>query len=95
MLKFIIRIAYTAVMLIEALILGRIVTDVVKANADNTIVSWIKNISDIFIKPFEGITSSTLKIDNFEIYITPIIALVFFMIAAFILSELLKSFNRE
>ena len=82
-------------MLIEALILGRIVTDVVKANADNTIVSWIKNISDIFIKPFEGITSSTLKIDNFEIYITPIIALVFFMIAAFILSELLKSFNRE
>ena len=95
MLKFIIRIAYTAVMLIEALILGRIVTDVVKANADNTIVSWIKNISDIFIKPFEGITSSTLKIDNFEIYITPIIALVFFMIAAFILSELLRSFNRE
>ena len=82
-------------MLIEALILGRIVTDVVKANTDNTIVSWIKNISDIFIKPFEGITSSTLKIDNFEIYITPVIALVFFMIAAFILSELLKSFNRE
>ena len=95
MLEFIIRIAYTAVMLIEALILGRIVTDIVKANADNTIVSWIKNISDIFIKPFEGITSSTLKIDNFEIYITPIIALVFFMIAAFILSELLRSFNRE
>ena len=95
MLKFIVRIVYTAVMLIEALILGRIVTDIVKANADNTIVSWIKNISDIFIKPFEGITSSTLKIDNFEIYITPIIALVFFMIAAFILSELLRSFNRE
>jgi len=95
MLKFIIRLAYTAVMLVEALILGRIVTDFVKANPENTIVSWIKTMSDIFIKPFEGITPSTLKIDALEIYITPIIALLFFMIAAFILSELLRSFNRE
>lgn len=82
-------------MLVEALILGRIVTDIVKANPDNTIVSWIKTMSDIFIKPFEGITSSALQIDRFQIYLTPIIALLFFMIAAFILSELLRTFNRE
>ena len=95
MIKFIIRLAYTAVMLIEALIVGRIVTDFVKANPENTIVSWIKTMSDIFIKPFDGITSSILRVDRFEIYLTPIIALLFFMIAAFILSELLRSFNRE
>jgi uncharacterized protein YggT (Ycf19 family) len=82
-------------MLIEALVLGRIVVDVINANPENTIVSWINTMSDIFIKPFEGITSSTLQIDRFEIYLTPIIALLFFMIAAFILSELLKAFNRE
>ncbi len=82
-------------MLIEALILGRIVVDFVKANPENTVVSWINNMSSIFIKPFEGITSSVLQIDRFQIYLTPIIALLFFMIAAFILSELLRTFNRE
>ena len=95
MLKFIIRLVYTATMLIEALILGRIVVDFVKANPENTVVSWINNMSSIFIKPFEGITSSVLQIDRFQIYLTPIIALLFFMIAAFILSELLRTFNRE
>jgi hypothetical protein len=95
MVKFIIRIAYTVAILIEALILGRIVTDLIKANPDNAIVSWIKTMSDIFIQPFEGITSSVLQIDRFQIYLTPFIALLFFMIAAFILSELLKAFNKE
>ena len=95
MLKFIIKIVYTITMLIVATIIGRIVIDVINANPENTFVSWILNISDIFIKPFEGITSTTLQIDRFEIYLTPIIALFFFMIAAFILSELIRAFNRE
>jgi hypothetical protein len=36
-----------------------------------------------------------LVINNTEIAITPIIALVFFAIVAFVLSELIRSFRRD
>lgn len=95
MFKLLIRLAYTVTMFIEALIMARIVLSVISANIQNVFVSWVMNYSDIFIKPFEGITSNSLQIDRFSLPLTPIIALVFYIIAAFILSELLRSFSRE
>ena len=82
-------------MLIEALVIARIVLSVINANTQNTLVGWLLNTSDIFVNPFNGITANSLQIDNFTIALTPIIALVFYMIAAFVLSELLKSFSRD
>jgi hypothetical protein len=52
-------------------------------------------MSAIFISPFEGIAPSTLVIDRLEIALTPIIALVFYAIIAFVLSELIKAFNNR
>lgn len=95
MLKLLIRLTYTATVLVEALIVTRVILSVIKANMQNTIVSWIMNTSDIFVKPFEGITTNTIQIDKFTLSLTPLVALVFFMIAAFILSELLRSFSRD
>jgi uncharacterized protein YggT (Ycf19 family) len=95
MLKLLIRLTYTATVLVEALIITRVILSVIKANMQNTIVSWIMNTSDIFVKPFEGITTNTIQIDKFTLSLTPLVALVFFMIAAFILSELLRSFSRD
>jgi len=95
MFKLLIRILHTAAMLIETLIMVRIVLSIINANIQNTIVGWIMNTSDIFVKPFEGITTNTIQIDRFTLSLTPLVALVFFMIAAFVLFELLKSFSRE
>jgi hypothetical protein len=50
-------------------------------------------MSEIFISPFKGITPSVLVIDNTEIGLIPIIALVFFTIIGFVLSELIKAFK--
>jgi hypothetical protein len=52
-------------------------------------------MSDIFISPFEGIAPSTLVIDKIEIALTPVIALVFYAIIAFVLSELIKTFSNN
>ena len=78
MIRLILRIAYIADTFIETLLITRILLAVFNANQSNTYVEWVFSISDIFIKPFEGITANVLVIDNFEITITPIIALVFF-----------------
>lgn len=95
MLKLIIRLAYIATMFIEALIIGRIVLIVIDANTQNNLAGWIMNTSSLVIDPFNGIVTNTLKINNFELPATPLVALIFFIIAGFILSELLKSFSRE
>lgn len=95
MLKFVTRLVYTATMLIEALVIARIVLSVINANTQNTLVGWILNTSDIFVNPFNGVTINSIQIDNFTLSLTPVVALVFYMIAAFVLSELLKAFSRE
>lgn len=95
MLKLIFRLAYTATLLIEALIITRIVLVIINANTSNQFAEWVKNTSEMFISPFSGIAANNLQIDNFVLPLTPIIALIFYIIAAFILSELLKSFSRE
>jgi hypothetical protein len=95
MLKLIFRIAYTAVMFIESTIMIRIVLELINANSSNTFASWIYNLSDIFIAPFNGLVSSTLQIDKLSISTTPLIALIFYIIISFILSELVKSFSRD
>ena len=95
MIKLLVRLLYTASMCIEALVIARIILSVINANIQNTLVSWITNTSDIFINPFNGITANTLQIDKFTLALTPVIALLFYMIASFILSEILRSFSRD
>ena len=95
MFRILIRLAYTANTLIEALIIIRILLSVLAVNSTHTFVEWVNTFSEIFISPFEGIAPSTLVIDRFEIAITPVIALLFYAIIGFVLSELLKAFRRD
>lgn len=66
----------------------------IKANANNTFVSWVYSISDILITPFQGMMAKEIYLDKFRIELTPIIALIFFSIIAFILSELTKTLSK-
>ena len=95
MLKLIIRLAYFGVIFIEGLIITRIVLLVLNANLENKFANWVFNNSTIYVKPFEGIVTSSLQINNFTLELTPLVALLFYIIIAFVLSELLKSFSRE
>ena len=95
MIGLLLRIAYIADTFIETLIIIRLLLSLFSANQSNLYVQWIFSMSDIFISLFNGITASTLVIDNFEIMITPIIALIFFAIIGFVLSELLKAFRHD
>ena len=95
MLKLIIRLAYFGVIFIEGLIITRIVLLVLNANLENKFANWVFNTSTIYVKPFEGLVTSSLQINNFTLELTPLVALLFYIIIAFVLSELLKSFSRE
>ena len=95
MLKLIIRLSYFAVIFLEGLIITRIVLLAINANPENNFANWVFNTSTFFVKPFDGIVTSSLQISNFTLELTPFVALIFYIIMAFVLSELLKSFSRE
>lgn len=95
MLSLIFKILYAADLLIEASIVMRMILTLVKANATNTYVKWIYDISTMFVTPFEGIIAKSIKINNFTFDLTPLMALVFYIVIAFVLSELIKAFSRQ
>lgn len=95
MFRFIFRILYALTTLIETVIVFRIVLKVINANMDNNIVTWIMKTSDLLIYPFKDVVAQRVLIDKFDLELTPLVALLFYAIIAFVLSELSKSFNRS
>lgn len=93
MLSLIFRILYTATTFTQALIVFRIVFDIINANTANSFVSWIYSISDPLINQFKGIVADSITINNLTIELTPLVALFFFAIIGFVFSELAKAFN--
>ncbi|HBB64894.1 MAG: hypothetical protein UR34_C0005G0019 [candidate division WS6 bacterium GW2011_GWC1_33_20] len=91
---FIFKILYVLVTFVETLVIFRIVLKIINADVNNSIVSWVYNLSDQLIKPFEGILSESISIDRFTIELTPIVALLFYAIIGFVLSELSKAFKQ-
>ena len=91
---FLFRILYTLTSFVETLIVFRIVLKIVNANASHSFVGWVFDTSEILISPFRGILSNEICLDKFCIELTPIVALVFFSIVGFVLSELSKSFKK-
>lgn len=95
MIKLVIRLAYFSVIIIEALVLTRIVLLLIDASTENAFANWVLSVSSMFVEPFEGIVATSLQINQFSFPLTPLVALLFYIILAFVLSELLKSFSRE
>ena len=95
MITFLLKIAYTLNTLIEGLIILRLVLSIFASNSTHSFVQWVYSMSDLFINPFEGIAPSTLIIDRFEIAVTPILALIFYAVLGFILSELVKALKSD
>ena len=94
MLSLIFRILYTLTIFLQTLIVFRIILKVINADATNSIVSWIYNMTESFIGPFKGIVAEEMLIDRFSLELTPIVALVFYAILGFVFAELSKAFRQ-
>lgn len=95
MLSLLFKLLYACDLFVEASIVMRVVLSILNANQSNTFVNWVYDISSIFIQPFEGVISNSIQIDNFTFELTPLVALVFYIILAFVLSELIKAFSHR
>lgn len=95
MFKLLARIAYTILTLIEALVAIRFLLLLIKANKSNELVAFVMKNSEYFVKPFYGITTDVLNIGGILFDLTSIVALVFYMVLAFVATELLRAFSHN
>jgi uncharacterized protein YggT (Ycf19 family) len=95
MFRLLFRLLYALTTFIETLVIFRIILKVINANTQNNIVSWIINTTDMLVSPFKDVVSEKMLIDKFELELTSIVALIFYAIAAFLFSELAKSFSHS
>ncbi len=95
MFRLVARIIYTVLLLIEALVSIRFVLILVNANKNNEIVNLVMKNSEYFIQPFKGIVDDILIFGSLRFELTSIIALVFYMILAFVAVEMIKAFSNS
>ena len=93
-MRILFKLMYILVSFGQTILIFRIILSLIKANLSNNFVAWVYSISDILMTPFQGIMAEEIYLDNFRIELTPIIALIFFSIVAFILSELTKTLSK-
>jgi uncharacterized protein YggT (Ycf19 family) len=82
--------------LIQGLIILRIVLLLVAARQGNDLVSFIYNVSDIFVAPFRGILRiSEVSSGAVQLDISAIVALIGWTILEFVIIALVNVFRRE
>lgn len=95
MFRLVARLLYTILLVIESLIAMRFIIKLINANSDNKFVALVLEHSERFVKPFEGIVSNSLSLGNLSIDLNSIVALVFYMIFAFVAIEMIKAFSNS
>jgi hypothetical protein len=95
MFRLLARIIYVGLLLIEALVAGRFILLLINASSENTLVEQALHYSGIFVSPFRGIVDDTLALGTLRFDLTSIVALVFYMILAFVAMEMIKAFSAE
>ena len=93
MFKLIAKLFYTILLLVETLISIRLVFVFIDASRASQVVDWVIKTSDIFVSPFNGIIADNIQIGNFIVDTTALLALIVYMILAFIAIELIKAFT--
>lgn len=87
------QILYTILLIIETLIAIRFVLMLIGANAASAFVKFIYDISYIFIEPFSGIINADWHVGSFYIDVDALVALVIYMILAFVVIEIIRVFT--
>lgn len=91
--RIVAKVLYIFLVGIETVIALRFVFKLIGANGSNFIVSTIYSVSDVFIEPFVGIVSGDWSLGRFYVDVPALVALVIYMIIAFVLIEIIKVFS--
>lgn len=86
---------YIVSMLVQGVLIVKIILVVIKADMTNQFASLIDRYSNLFVQPFYGLVNSTLEINGAKLPLVFPAALVIYIVASFVLSEVLKTYSRD
>lgn len=93
MFRLIAKVIYTILLIVETVVSVRLIFTFVQANQSNQIVAFVYRLSDIFVSPFVGIVAQSVRVGNFIIDTTALLALIVYMVLAFIMIEIIRAFT--
>lgn len=82
-------------MIIQGVLILKIVLVIIKADMTNQFAAYIDQYSNTFVKPFYGLVTSTLEVNGAKLALVFPAALVIYIVASFILSEVLKTYSSD
>lgn len=91
--RVIAKVIYMILLGIETLVGIRFVFKLIGANEGNAIVNLVYQFSAVFIAPFRGIIDGDFYIGRFFVDVDALVALVVYMIVAFVVIEVIKVFS--
>ena len=92
-IRLIARVFSIVLLFIEMAISLRFVFKLLNVNSDNIIVNAVYEVSDVFVAPFTGIIEGNWEIGRFYIDVDALVALIVYMILAFVTLEIMKVFT--
>ncbi len=95
MFRVLAKLGYMALVLIEGLVSIRFVIILINANPQNSLIAMALRVSEIFVRPFYGVTTDTIKFSGITFDLTCLVSLLFYMILGFICLELIKAFSEN
>lgn len=93
MFRVIAKFVYAFLLIVESLLIVRIVLVLITAPTSNQLVSFIYKWSSYFISPVVGIGPGQVDLEGLVIDVTAFIALLFYMLLAFIIMEIARAFS--
>jgi len=93
MFRFLAKVFYACLVLIETLVAIRFVFKLIGANAQNTIVSRVYELSSVFVAPFQGIVTGDWKFGRYFVDVDALVSLVIYMLIAFVTIEIINIFT--
>lgn len=91
--RLIAQLLYSLLLFIETMVSIRFIFKLFGANPGNSIVQWLYWFTDLFIRPFQGIVEGNWNIGKFYIDLDALIALVVYMVLAFVILEIMRVFS--
>ena len=93
--RIIAKVLYVVLVGIETVIALRFVFKLIGSNPSNVVVNAVYSASDIFIDPFTGIVSGDWSLGRFFVDVPALVALIFYMIIAYVLVEIIRVFSNR
>lgn len=75
------------------MLIARVILQILDADKSNDLVKWVFEQTNIILEPLKGLVQEYILIGNMQFEFLPLVALIFLIVIAYIIKEMIKTFS--